>query len=128
MPGGARDESEARTRRSRVDPMLKQQGWSIVPFDPSRPTRHYSHHAVTEFPTANGPADHALFVEGQPLRIVEAKRLNLGPQNMLPQAERSVFGRVPILDEVYYLDRAAELRGPLAFPPEPFFMSPLYPA
>jgi type I restriction enzyme R subunit len=88
MPAGARDESEARTRRSRVDPMLKQQGWSIVPFDPTRPTRHYSHHAVTEFPTDNGPADHALFVEGQPLGIVEAKRLSLGPQNVLPQAER----------------------------------------
>ncbi|MDX2475619.1 MAG: phospholipid carrier-dependent glycosyltransferase, partial [Candidatus Krumholzibacteria bacterium] len=45
----------------------------------------------------------------------------------LGQTERSVFGRVPILDEVYYLDRAAELAGaetPLA---EPYFMSPLYP-
>lgn len=46
----------------------------------------------------------------------------------LPQAERSVFGRVPILDEVYYLDRAAELHGLFPPPDEPFFMSPLYPA
>jgi Flp pilus assembly protein TadD len=43
------------------------------------------------------------------------------------QAEDSVFGRVPILDEVYYLDQAAIwAQGP--FPPdEPFFVSPLYP-
>ncbi len=44
----------------------------------------------------------------------------------LPQAERSVFGRVPILDEIYYLDRAAESRsGGTA---DAFYMSPLYPA
>jgi Flp pilus assembly protein TadD len=41
----------------------------------------------------------------------------------LPQAERSVFGRAPILDEIYYLDRAA---AP-ADPTEPAYMSPLYP-
>ena len=40
-----------------------------------------------------------------------------------PQAERSVFGRVPLLDEVYYLDRAAAAPDPT----EPFYMSPLYP-
>lgn len=41
----------------------------------------------------------------------------------LPQAERSVFGRVPVLDEIYYLDRAAAAPDPA----EPFYMSPLYP-
>ena len=41
----------------------------------------------------------------------------------LPQAERSVFGRVPLLDEAYYLDRAAAAPQP----DEPFYMSPLYP-
>ena len=40
-----------------------------------------------------------------------------------PQAERSVFGRAPILDEIYYLDRAAAAPDPS----EPFYMSPLYP-
>lgn len=40
----------------------------------------------------------------------------------LPQAERSVFGRAPILDEIYYLDRAAA--KPVAS--EPAYMSPLY--
>ena len=45
----------------------------------------------------------------------------------LGQAEKSVFGRVPILDEVYYLDQAAALNSDPSLPPEPFFVSPLYP-
>jgi type I restriction enzyme R subunit len=85
----ARDESEYRTRRNRIDPLLKAQGWSIVPFNPAAPPPHYTNHAVTEFETANGPADYALFVAGQPLGIVEAKKVSLGPQNVLTQAEPS---------------------------------------
>src|SRR5262249_7007323 len=60
---------------------------------------------VTAYPTASGPADYALFVGGRPLGIVEAKKVTLGPQNALTQAERysggvgdSPFGcRVPFL-------------------------------
>ncbi len=46
---------------------------------------------------------------------------------LLGQAGRSVFGRVPVLDEVWYLDRAADLQGLSAPADEPHFMSPLYP-
>jgi type I restriction enzyme R subunit len=35
--------------------------------------------AITEFETANGPADYALCVDGAVLGIVEAKKLTLGP-------------------------------------------------
>ena len=45
----------------------------------------------------------------------------------LGQAEDSVFGRVPILDEVYYLDQAAAWTKDPFPPAEPFFVSPLYP-
>jgi hypothetical protein len=41
---------------------------------------------------------------------------------VLPRAERSVFGRVPILDEVYYLDRARDGSAPGGH-----FVTPLYP-
>jgi Flp pilus assembly protein TadD len=41
---------------------------------------------------------------------------------LLPTAERSVFGLVPVLDEVYYLDRAVD---PAAS--DGYFVSPLYP-
>ena len=81
-------ESEAATRRKRVDPLLKAQGWEIVPYVPGRPLSSYTHHAITEYPTSNGPADYAFVVAGQLLGIVEAKRVTLGPQNVLDQAER----------------------------------------
>jgi type I restriction enzyme R subunit len=88
----AHGEPEYRTRRERIDPQLRAQGWSVVPFDPAAPAARYTGHAVAEYETANGPADYALFVAGQPLGIVEAKRLSLGPQNVLTQAERYARG------------------------------------
>ena len=45
----------------------------------------------------------------------------------LGQAENSVFGRVPVLDEVYYLDQAAAWTEESPGASEPYFISPLYP-
>jgi tetratricopeptide (TPR) repeat protein len=45
---------------------------------------------------------------------------------LLHQAEGSVFARVPILDEIYYLDRAAEVAAGTG-QDQPYFISPLYP-
>src|SRR5262249_22948561 len=87
MPDAAL-ESEWLTRKKRIDTRLRALGWSVVPFDPAAPFANLSKHAVEEFPTDNGPADYALFVGGQLLAIVEAKKLSLGPQNVLVQAER----------------------------------------
>jgi type I restriction enzyme R subunit len=81
-------ESEYVTRRNRIDPMLEAQGWTVATFEPSVPAALYTHHAVTEYPTDSGPADYALFVAGQLLGMVEAKKVSLGPQNALTQAER----------------------------------------
>src|SRR5690349_14100327 len=91
-PAPHRDEPEYRTRRTRIDPQLAAQRWDIVPFDAATAPALYTNHAVTEYPTANGSADYALFVAGQPLGIVEAKKLTLGPQNVLTQAERYARG------------------------------------
>lgn len=85
-------ESERRTRKSRIDPRLRAWGWEIVPFHPTRPLTAYRHHAIEEYPTANGPADYALVVGGRLLGVVEAKKVNLGPQNVLTQAERYAKG------------------------------------
>lgn len=81
-------ESERRTRKSRIDPRLRAWGWEIVPFVPGKPLSGYRRHAIEEYPTANGPADYALVVDGQLLGVVEAKKVTLGPQNVLTQAER----------------------------------------
>ncbi len=79
---------ESRTRRERIDPGLRAAGWTVAPWRPGTDLSHCRHHALTEYPTANGPADYALVVDGQLLGIVEAKKLTLGPQNVLTQAER----------------------------------------
>ncbi len=80
--------SEWTTRKLRVDALLGAAGWKIVPVSGAKSPADLPHHAVEEFPTANGPADYALFVDGKLLGIVEAKKLSLGPQNVLVQAER----------------------------------------
>jgi type I restriction enzyme R subunit len=85
-------ESEYQTRRKRIDPLLKSQGWNIIALDHTNVIASYPHHAVTEYPTANGPADYALFVRDELLGIVEAKKVTLGPQNVLSQAERYARG------------------------------------
>jgi type I restriction enzyme, R subunit len=85
-------ESEYQTRRKRIDPLLTSQGWNIIRSDLTNVIASYPHHAVTEYPTSNGPADYALFVDNELLGIVEAKKVTLGPQNVLSQAERYARG------------------------------------
>lgn len=82
--------SEWLTRRKLIDPRLRAAGWTIVEqgkYDPFA-LGTYDCCAFVEFPTDHGPADYALCVGGRLLGIVEAKKLSLGPQNVLTQAER----------------------------------------
>lgn len=80
--------SEYLTRKQIVDAKLRTAGWTVVAFDSNRPLAAYDRCAIEEFPTENGPADYALCVDGQIIGVVEAKKLTLGPQEVLPQAER----------------------------------------
>ena len=112
MARSAHGESESETRRTRIDPKLIEQGWEVVPYDPNRPLIAYTNHAVTEFPTDDGPADYALFVAGRLLGIVEGKAGHAGAAER-PDAGRTVLeGRpeqpvqlsrlpraVPVLDQ-----------------------------
>lgn len=82
--------SEHATRKRLIDQKLVAAGWSpISPYDPHTPQNLI---AVEEYPTANGPADYALFHSNEPLAIVEAKKLAVGPQNVLQQAQRYARG------------------------------------
>lgn len=85
-------ESEAATRIKRIDPRLIAQGWVVVDHVPGAPLTPYTHHAVREYPTANGPADYALIVRGRLTGIIEAKKFAVDPQNVLTQAERYARG------------------------------------
>lgn len=85
-------ESEERTRATRVDPKLREAGWDIIPHRPGLDVSGLAKHAITEYPTEAGPADYALCVDDQILGIVEAKKVSLGPQGVLTQAQRYARG------------------------------------
>jgi type I restriction enzyme R subunit len=87
MPPATPSNSEWLTRKRLIDGKLSAAGWRVIPFVP-KPLTSLDRCAIEEFPTANGPADYALCLGGQIVAILEAKKLTLGPQNVLSQAER----------------------------------------
>jgi type I restriction enzyme R subunit len=82
------EEREWQTRKGRIDPQLDSLGWKVAPHDEARPLGGDKPSAIVEYPTDNGPADYALAADQQLLAVVEAKKLSLGPQNVLAQSER----------------------------------------
>jgi len=100
-------ELEWQTRRERIDPRLQALGWNVTPFIPGTPLASLHDCAVTEYPTENGPADYALVGDGRVIGIIEAKRLSLGPQNVLTQAERYARGIASDFDYEGLLEKAA---------------------
>lgn len=83
------DENEWQTRKRRIDPKLDACGWplrdgNVVALH--QPTR------IEEHETDNGPADYALSLDGHIVGVVEAKRVTVGPQDRLTQAERYARG------------------------------------
>ncbi|HET6382006.1 MAG TPA: hypothetical protein VFJ58_01335 [Armatimonadota bacterium] len=88
MPPHIRKEQD--TRREKVDPRLQVAGWQVTAAGPHATLPEGC--ALCEYPTANGPADYALCLGGRVAAIVEAKKLTLGPQGVLTQAERYTRG------------------------------------
>jgi type I restriction enzyme, R subunit len=84
------NEAEWLTRKLRIDTRLRSLNppWHIIPWRDGLDTSKLACHAVTEFPTENGPADYALFVDGILIGIIEAKKVTVNPQNVLEQAKR----------------------------------------
>ncbi|MDP2172681.1 MAG: DEAD/DEAH box helicase family protein, partial [Candidatus Cloacimonadaceae bacterium] len=84
------NENEWLTRKTKIDIQLKSLNppWVIIPYNKVKDNTVLSNHAVEEYPTENGPADYALFVDGVLLGILEAKRVSTDPQNVLEQAKR----------------------------------------
>ncbi|MBL8756740.1 MAG: DEAD/DEAH box helicase family protein [Planctomycetes bacterium] len=83
----SKDESERRTRRERIDPRLNEAGWRLGQGAASSTANRTEEHE-----TANGPADYALWLDRNIVGVVEAKKVSLGPQNVLTQAERYARG------------------------------------
>jgi type I restriction enzyme R subunit len=76
-------EKEWQTRKKRVDPKLDAAGWRRPP--KGTLPLHLSHWSEEE-PTANGPADYAPWLDNQAVGVVEAKKLTVGPQNVVVRA------------------------------------------
>ncbi|WP_214044203.1 DEAD/DEAH box helicase family protein [Methanomethylovorans sp.] len=84
--------NEFKTRKQLIDPLLVTAGWDIVHYADIKGLKDHNKCAIEEYPTDNGPADYALCVDGKILGVVEAKKVTLGPQNVLTQAERYARG------------------------------------
>jgi type I restriction enzyme R subunit len=84
------EELEWQTRRDRINKKLQalNLAWTIIKYKENLNISSLTHHAIEEYPTANGPADYALFVKGKLLGIIEAKKVAVNPQNVLEQAKR----------------------------------------
>lgn len=87
-------ESEKVTRKKRIDPRLSRLGWIVTPYQLGLDTSLLKNHAVEEYPTSNGPADYALFVDGRLIAILEAKKVAVATLNTLEQAKRYAKGLV----------------------------------
>jgi type I restriction enzyme R subunit len=87
MSTASPNNSEWLTRKKLIDVRLRAAGWRVVPSS-GVPLAKLDRCAIEEYPTESGPADYALCADGRILGIVEAKKLTLGPQNVLSQAER----------------------------------------
>ncbi len=88
----AAHESEWQTRKQRIDKRLRALGWTILPHKPGMDLAGTPAAAIEEYPTDNGPADYAIFLRGQFLGIIEAKKVTVNPQNVLEQAKRYARG------------------------------------
>lgn len=81
-------EGEDVTRSSRLDPKVQASGWKLVGPKTIDEAKKLRASAVRELPTLAGPADYALCDDGAVLGVIEAKKVGLGPQEVLVQAER----------------------------------------
>ena len=81
-------EGERETRIRRIDPKLLRAGWTPQAFRSVGESKLAQAAAIREYPTTNGPADYALSDAREIRAVVEAKKLGVGPQEVLTQAER----------------------------------------
>ena len=77
---------EQRARQT-IDTKLEQSGWIIQNMRELNITAGAGV-AIREFPTSTGPVDYALFVDGKPVGVIEAKK-NEGGENITAVEEQS---------------------------------------
>lgn len=87
------DESET---RALIDQQLRDRGWEadtkLMRYGAGIRPAKGRNMAIAEWPTANGPADYALFVDAMLVGLVEAKRRRKNVSAAIDQAERYSIG------------------------------------
>ena len=63
--------------RQKIDLRLEQSGWIVQDLKRVNPSAGLGV-AVREYPTSTGPVDYALFVDGKPVGVIEAKKDEVG--------------------------------------------------
>ncbi len=87
--------------------------------------------AVREFPTSTGPVDYALFIDGNPVGVVEAKKTEVGEKitTVEEQSSRyanSTFKWVQQEYEIRFAYEATDLHTILRLPTGIFYKCALY--
>lgn len=78
--------------RQRIDERLVQAGWVLQDFRQVNPFASLGV-AVREYPTSTGPVDYALFVEGKPVGVIEAKKDDLGESITVVEGQSGRYAR-----------------------------------
>jgi type I restriction enzyme, R subunit len=77
-----------RLARDKIDEWLKDAGWRVVSYTRWQAGDRTAADAVEEYPTDRGPSDYLLTLDGKPVADVEAKKLEVSPENVVEQAKR----------------------------------------
>jgi type I restriction enzyme, R subunit len=112
------DIDEAETR-ALIDQQLQDRGWEantqqLRHSEGGRPAKGRNM-AIAEWPTANGPADYALFVDLTLVGFVEAKRRRKNVSAAIDQAERYSVGARPTEGAVFAGGPWGDHRVPFVF-------------
>ncbi|MBW4521105.1 MAG: DEAD/DEAH box helicase family protein [Scytolyngbya sp. HA4215-MV1] len=76
--------------RDRIDALLKQAGWDVQPKKKINLSASLGV-AVQEYQTDAGPADYVLFVDRQPIGVIEAKRQEEGHRLTVVEAQSTEY-------------------------------------
>ena len=76
--------------RQIIDKKLIEAGWIIQDMNELKPSASLGV-AVREYPTASGEMDYALFIDGQPVGVIEAKRQEAGECLTVAEAQNARY-------------------------------------
>lgn len=100
--------------RKVIDAKLEQSGWLIQDLKKVNPMAALGV-AVREYPTSTGPVDYALFIEGKPVGIIEAKKDDKGENITVVEGQsgRYANSKFKYIYAEYHIRFAYEATGKL---------------